>query len=290
MIYNLGSVNIDYVYSVDHFVLAGETLSSSKMETFAGGKGLNQSVALARAGTSVKHGAILGKNGAFLKDMLNKSGVDTSLIKQTDFTDGHAIIQIDKSGQNCIMLFGGTNAMIDREYIEYFLADAKPCDILVLQNEVANLPLIFKTAKAKNMQIAFNPSPIDDNIKELPLEDVTWFFCNEIEGNALFGGSTEQEIGDNFLKMYKNANLILTLGSKGSCFINSENRIFAPAQKVTAVDTTAAGDTFTGYFLSAVSCGKNPEYALNLATVAAGKAVTQKGAAPSIPTIDMLNI
>lgn len=287
MIYNLGSVNIDYVYSVDRFVSAGETLSSKKMETFAGGKGLNQSLALSRAGAKVTHGAIIGKGGKFLIDLLQESGVLTDRIKQSTETDGHAIIQVDSSGQNCIMLYPGTNAEVTREYIDFFLQDAKCGDILVLQNETSGIPYAFSAAKAKNMKLAFNPSPFDQSIKNLPLETVTWLFCNEIEGRALFGGETAKQISENFRIKYPNGNLILTLGSNGSYFINREKTVFEAAHKVNAVDTTAAGDTFTGYFLSAISCGKSEEYALALATAAA-KAVTVKGAAPSIPTVDEL--
>ena len=117
-IYNLGSLNIDYVYQVDHFVAPGETLSSDRMHIFPGGKGLNQSIALARAGVQVIHGALVGDGGEFLLETMAASGVDVSRIKKVSGSCGHAIIQVDKSGQNCILLFSGTNYGLDRVYIE----------------------------------------------------------------------------------------------------------------------------------------------------------------------------
>ena len=117
-IYNLGSLNIDYDYDVEHFDAGGETLASKGMSIFPGGKGLNQSVALARAGARVIHGAVIGNGGDFLIDVLSNSGADVNRIKKTDASCGHAIIQVDKNGQNCILLFAGTNHCIDEEYVE----------------------------------------------------------------------------------------------------------------------------------------------------------------------------
>ena len=186
-IYNPGSLNIDYVYSVDHFVSSGETVSSEKLEIFPGGKGLNQSVAASRAGSEVIHGGFAGDGGDFLIDVLNSSGVDTSNIRRTGESCGHAIIQVDKSGCNCIMIYGGTNRMIGKDYIDGFLSDALPGDVLLLQNETSCIAEAMETAHEKGMYIAFNPSPFDDSIMSLPLEYVDLWFCNEIEGAALTG-------------------------------------------------------------------------------------------------------
>lgn len=285
-IYNLGSLNIDYVYAVDHFVRAGETLSSDNMQIFAGGKGLNQSVALSRAGAKVIHGAILGRDGEFLKQIMSDSGVDTSRIKICDKSSGHAIIQVDKNGQNCILLYGGTNQLIDREYIEQFLSDAAENDILLLQNEISNLSVALEVAASKKMQIAFNPSPFDETIQKLPLEQVKWWFCNEIEGAALFGA----DILSDFIEKYPDSNLILTLGDRGCMFKNRDMFIAQPIYETQVVDTTAAGDTFTGYFVSAIASGNDIDYALKLASKAASVSVSREGAAPSVPYIDEFTI
>lgn len=281
-IYNIGSLNIDYVYQVEHFVRAGETLSSANMQIFPGGKGLNQSIALARAGVKPIHGAVCGANSEFLLQNMQESGVDISGIMKKDYPSGHAIIQVDKSGQNCILLFAGTNGLIDREYVEDFLINAESGDILLMQNEVSCPKVIMEIAHSKGMQIALNPSPYEDNIKELPLEYVTWWFCNEIEGEALFGGK-DAEIADHFLKQYPDSNLILTLGEKGSVFVNNKRRICQPIYKTNVVDTTAAGDTFTGYFIAEVVKGQSIETAMRIASKASSLTVSKQGASESIP-------
>lgn len=282
-IYNLGSLNIDYVYDVDHFVSAGETLSSDKMQIFPGGKGLNQSVALARAGAEVIHGAVIGEDGGFLTEILSSAGVDTSRIETIPRRCGHAVIQVDKSGQNCILLYPGTNRCIDRRYIENFLSDAERDDILVVQNEISGLDIAFETAHRKNMRIAFNPSPFHSDIKKLPLSLVRWLFCNETEGEALFGSRDIREITERFITQIPDGDLILTLGKDGSVFKNREKFIAQPIFETKTVDTTAAGDTFLGYFLSSVTKGESVERSMAVASKAASVAVSVKGASSSIP-------
>ena len=281
-IYNLGSLNIDYVYDVDHFVSAGETLSSDKMQIFPGGKGLNQSVALARAGAEVIHGAVIGEDGGFLTEILSSAGVDTSRIETIPRRCGHAVIQVDKSGQNCILLYPGTNRCIDRRYIENFLFDAERDDILVVQNEISGLDIAFETASRKNMRIAFNPSPFHSDIKKLPLSLVRWLFCNETEGEALFGSRDIREITERFITQIPDGDLILTLGKDGSVFKNREKFIAQPIFETKTVDTTAAGDTFLGYFLASVTKGESVERSMAVASKAASVAVSVKGAASSI--------
>lgn len=287
-VYNLGSLNIDYVYRVPHFVRAGETLSSSNMEIFPGGKGLNQSIALARAGAKVIHGGMIGTDGAFLEDLLIQNGTK-SRIETSNGPTGHAIIQVDDGGHNCILLFGGANQMVDRAYAERFLCDAAPGDLLLLQNEVSNLPAIFAVAEEKGLDIAFNPSPFSEKLLELPLDQVKWWFCNEIEGTALFGSSDPEAIAANFRAEYPDSNLVLTLGGLGSLFANADGVITQSAIQTDVVDTTAAGDTFTGFFLQAMTSGATPENALLTATKAAAIAVSRKGASVSIPTMAETN-
>lgn len=284
-IYNLGSLNKDYVYSVENFVTAGETIASEKMEIFPGGKGLNQSVALSRAGAKVIHGAVIGDEGEMLLNVLAEAGVNIERIRKISGSCGHAIIQVDKNGQNCILLFAGTNHRIEEDYIIDFLSDAQENDILLLQNEINNLALIFEIANKKRMQLAFNPSPCDENIKNLPLSYVKWWFCNEIEGAMLFGGNTPDEIAEAFLNRFPHSKLILTMGEKGSMMIDSNTRIKQPIYKVPAIDTTAAGDTFTGFFLASITLGKDTAVSLDIASRAAAITVSRSGASSSIPTM-----
>lgn len=284
-LYNLGSLNIDYVYTVPHFVSAGETLSGEKLEIFPGGKGLNQSIALAKAGVHVLHGAVLGEDGDSLLRTLSDAGVDVSRIDRTDERCGHAIIQVDRNGQNCILLYPGSNYAITKVYAEQFLRDAQENDLLLLQNEVNDPSMIFSIAKQKKMQIAWNPSPFHPDLPKLPLNDVTWWFCNETEAAAFFGDGQPEAIADRFAARFPDANLILTLGENGSLFRSGQRQLRQAAYPVSAVDTTAAGDTFTGYFLASLLKSHAVADALDIAAKASAVAVSRKGAASSIPTM-----
>lgn len=282
-VYNLGSMNIDYVYKVPHFLQPGETLSSESLEIFPGGKGLNQSVAVGKAGAQVVHGAFAGTGSEFLIKTLMDAGVDVSRIRKTDASPGHASIQVDSAGQNCILLYPGTNRMVDAVYISAFLSDAQPGDILLLQNECSCLQEAMKLGKLKGMQIAFNPSPFHEDILKLPLECVDWWFCNEIEGAALFGSEDPQLIAEKFTEAFPGRHLVLTLGGEGSCYAKDALRLRQRAYPAEPVDTTAAGDTFTGFFLASIAAGKAVPEALNIASRAASITVSRMGAAASIP-------
>lgn len=285
-IYNLGSLNIDYVYSVPHFVQPGETLSSTKMEIFPGGKGLNQSVALARAGAQVIHGGRIGDNGGFLKQILSDAGADTAFVETVTESTGHAIIQVDESGQNCILLFSGANHCFDKEFVQRILADSQPGDILLLQNEINCLPEIFAVAAEKQLQIAFNPSPFRQELLQLPLEQVKWWLCNEIEGGQITGKEDPEEIIEAMYARFPDSNIVLTLGKDGCIFKNSSETLRHPIFPVKAVDTTAAGDTFTGFFLASVAGGKSIADALRIASRASSIAVSRMGASASVPTLE----
>lgn len=285
-IYNLGSLNIDYVYQVPHFVRPGETLASTEMQTFPGGKGLNQSVALGRAGAAVVHGGFIGNNDKWLADVLEASKVDIRHLQMVSIPSGHAIIQVDISGQNCILLFAGANHCFTSEYVEKALADAESGDILLLQNEIIHLDMIFEIAHAKGMQIAFNPSPFDKSLLDLPLSYVDWWLCNEIEGNELTGKEDPLEIVTDLCERFPGSNVLLTLGKDGCLFKNAAKLIRQPAYRTNAVDTTAAGDTFTGYFLAMISAGKEIEQALQIASLASSIAVSREGASSSIPWLE----
>ncbi|MBE6733143.1 MAG: ribokinase [Ruminococcaceae bacterium] len=284
-IYNLGSLNIDYVYNVKNFVRPGETISSTNYSVFPGGKGLNQSVALSRAGANVLHGGIVGNNSEILTDTLKNSGVDISRLKHIDGASGHAIIQVDKSGQNCILLFGGANQMFDEEYIDSVLYDAEKGDLILLQNEINALDIIFEKANKLGLEIAFNPSPFKENIKALPLHYVKWWLVNEIEGQELTGENEPSKIAEAMINKYPNSNLVLTLGKNGAMFKSKQKEFIQPIFQIPVVDTTAAGDTFTGFLLAAIMDGKSEEDALLFATKASTLAVSRKGASVSIPTL-----
>ena len=283
-ILNFGSLNLDQVYAVDHFVRPGETLSSSSLHTFRGGKGLNQSVALSRAGAGVYHAGCVGEDGKMLLDGLTQAGVDISQVRiLSDVPTGHAIIQVDPSGQNCILLYGGANQAITPEQIRETLSCFGQGDLLLLQNEVNGLEQMMSEAKERGMRIAFNPSPIDENISHLPLELVEFFVLNEIEGAALGGGKTPDEILQGLRERFPHARIVLTLGKDGAMYFDGAQTFSHPIFPVTVVDTTAAGDTFTGYFLEGACRGLSGIECLRRASAASAIAVSREGASPSVP-------
>lgn len=285
-ILNFGSLNLDSFYSVEHFVQAGETLSSSKLEKFCGGKGLNQSIACARAGASVFHAGCVGTDGECLRSLLADSGVDTTFVRTVDEVSGHAIIQVDQSGQNCIVLYGGANQAITPAFVDEALAGFGDGDILLLQNEINNIGQIVECAYAKGMQVALNPSPVNERLNEVDMNKVTYFILNEIEGKAITGKTDPEDILSHLRNAYPEAVVVLTLGKEGAVYDDGKTRCSHGIYDVPVVDTTGAGDTFTGFFLASRMVGESPEEALRLASIASSIVVSRKGAAPSIPTME----
>lgn len=281
---NIGSVNIDYVYQMDHFILPGETNSCRSLAIGCGGKGLNQSVALAKAGLTTYHAGIYGSEGGFLVEKLNQAGVDTSLMELGEGSNGHAIIQVDSSGQNCIILYGGTNRQFTERYIRSVLSRFRPGDILVLQNEINNLPYIMRQAHGAGLRIAFNAAPYGDEIRGYPLECLEWLIINEVEGAGLSGETDSEAIARALMKTYPGLKIMLTLGKAGCIYASGQQIVHCPAFTVTAVDTTAAGDTFIGYFLRGEAEELPILQTLRMASAASAIAVTRPGAADSVPT------
>ena len=283
---NIGSLNLDYVYTVDHIILPGETEATGSRNVFLGGKGINQSIALAKAGVEVYHGGLIGYGGQPFLDACREYGVHADFIRKLDAPDGHTVIQIDKNAQNSILLFGGTNQMLTEEFVDEILSHFTSEDILLLQNEVNLLPYIVDQAYAKGMQIALNPSPFNEKLDAVDMSKISIFLLNEVEGNQLTGLTEPDEILDKLRELYPHAKVVLTLGKDGAMYADETQRVFRPIFKVRAVDTTAAGDTFTGYFLAGLMAGMPMQDVLKMSAKAASIAVTRAGAVPSIPYRD----
>ena len=280
---NIGSLNLDYVYSVDHIILPGETEATGTRNVFLGGKGINQSMALAKAGVEVYHGGLIGNGGQPFLDACKEYGVHADFIRKVDAPDGHTIIQIDKNAQNSILLFGGTNQMLTEEFVDEILSNFTSEDILLLQNEVNLLPYIVDQAYAKGMQIALNPSPFNEKLDAVDMSKISIFLLNEVEGNQLTGLTEPNDILDKLQELYPHARIVLTLGKDGAMYADQTQRVYQPIFKVKAVDTTAAGDTFTGYFLAGLMSGMDMQEVLKMSAKASSIAVTREGAVPSIP-------
>ena len=276
-ILNIGSLNLDYVYAVPHFVEAGETLLSGRRDVFPGGKGLNQTVAAARAGAQVFHGGAVGADGDMLLDLLRDAGADVSAISRVDVPTGHAIIEVNPQGENSIIILGGANRAVSPETVEAALAKVDAGDILLLQNEINGLDAIIRRAAEKGLRILFNPAPMEAAVKELPLHLLDTLIVNEGEGRALGGDM------DALRAAYPRQKILLTQGSRGASLWTGSELLFQPAFPVKAVDTTAAGDCFLGYYAAALAAGLSYAKALQLAAAASALAVQKRGAAPSIP-------
>ena len=284
-ILNFGSLNLDHVYNVDHFVRSGETLSSFALTEFLGGKGLNQSIALARAGCRVFHAGKVGSDGAVLVEKLKQEHINVDYLKVDETTPtGHAVIQVDRTGMNCILLFGGANRTVSREDIDSVLENFEAGDLLLLQNEITNVEYLIQRADDIGMVIVLNPSPIDDNLINMKaLTQVDWFILNEIEGSALTGKKLGEEICEVLLSRYPDAHFLLTLGKHGAMYLDKHYFETYGVYDVPVVDTTAAGDTFTGYFICCVAENMVIHKCLETASRAAALAITKPGAAESIP-------
>lgn len=293
-IFNLGSINIDHVYRVDHFVEPGETLSCDSVASFAGGKGFNQTIALARAGAAVTHIGAVGADGRGLVETLTREGVDASAVSvDENLLTGHAIIQVDPDGQNNIIIAGGANVSLTAQSVAKALKGAVPGDMLLAQNETTAVAEALRLAHGKGMRTALNPAPMNGRVMTLPLELVDILIVNEIEGAELSrlrgvaNTETPESVLNELHRKFPNAQVIMTLGKDGVLAVEPSGHLYrAGAFEVDAVDTTAAGDTFTGFYLAALSRGETVDGALGQASAASAISVTRRGASPSIPKLD----
>jgi ribokinase len=284
---NFGSLNVDHVYRVPHIARPGETVAGTEYRRFAGGKGANQSVALARAGAEVAHAGCIGPEGLWLRDKLADEGVDVQDIRVAEGPGGHALIQVDDSGQNSIVLFPGANATIRPEHAHTALARLRAGSTLLLQNEINATPELMAAGADRGLRVVFNPAPMSAAVASYPLDRVRLLIVNEHEAQALSGEITPAAMLNTLARRLPQADLCLTLGAEGVIYQRADGRRWhCPAPPVTAVDTTAAGDTFIGYLLAEQLGGVTEEAAIETACRAAAVSVTRPGAMDSIPRRD----
>ncbi|MCE8518591.1 ribokinase [Ruegeria pomeroyi] len=280
-IWNLGSINADMVYAVPHLPGPGETLAASGMERFLGGKGANMSVAAARAGSHVHHIGAVGPDGRWAIDRLTEYGVDTRHIATLDAPTGHAIIAVEPGGENLIVLLPGANRAISPERVASVLADAAPSDLLVVQNETSAQVEAARLGRERGLTVCYAAAPFDAQAVRDVLPWLDFLILNAVEAEQLqqaTGLSPDQ---------LPVQHVIVTLGSKGARYFDTNQGKTAeyPAHKVKAVDTTGAGDTFTGYVLSGMDRGLPMPQAITQATRAAALMVMRHGTADVIPDL-----
>ena len=272
------------VYTLDHIALTGETESTMQLSSYPGGKGLNQSVAAAKAGAKIYHAGLVGSDGQELLEIMEQNGVDVSHVKTVSEKSGHAIIQVTLKGENCIFIYPGANRTFTREYIDGVLESFSRDDILLVQNEINLVDYIVERAYEKGMQIVFNPSPVNDELKKIDFNKIKYLILNEVEAKGITGTDDAEASIMYLQRFHPQMKIMLTLGANGCAYADGNDRIYHPAFKVDAVDTTAGGTAFAGYFIAAISKGESVYFAIRSATAAAALAVSRKGAAPSIPS------
>jgi ribokinase len=275
-IFNMGSINIDHIYLLPHLVKSGETLASEGYQTALGGKGANQSIAIARAGAKVVHGGMINiTDEAWLGDMRD-AGVDIShIIRGKEVPTGHAVVAVDaQKGENQIILCPSSNAAIPDSLIEEMLADAAPGDWALSQNEVNLTSAFLHAAREKGLKICYSAAPFSAGTAAalLPITDL--LVVNEIEAAALKGHlGGEVNVPD----------LIITRGADGADHIRRGKLHHVDAVKAAPVDTTGAGDTYLGYVLAGLDQGMEMWDAMALAARAAAHQVSRPGASEAIP-------
>nr|WP_317450440.1 ribokinase [uncultured Sellimonas sp.] len=279
-----GSLNLDYVYELDHIVNPGETISSRSLRCNPGGKGLNQAIALAKAGGNIWIAGKIGEDGSMLKQVCENAGVNVEGLMISKSPTGNAIIQVDSEGRNSIILFPGANRDQTEQEIIKVLEHFSKGDYLFLQNEINGIELLIQEASKRGMKIVLNPSPFEPEIMTYDLEKIEWIILNEVEVCQMTGEKMIEQALKKLKEICPGAGIVLTLGEKGSrCFVEGKEYV-QNAYSCNVEDTTAAGDTFTGYFFAHVMEKEHEiQKALDEAARAATITVSRKGAAETIP-------
>lgn len=279
-VYNLGSINIDHIFRLDHLPQAGETLLSKDYLCCLGGKGANQSLALALGGAQVEHIGRMALPDLHFIDQLKQTGVNLDSIDTTAQTTASAIVMVDDtSGENQIVINPGANQQISTQAIDSSLDNALPGDWALSQNETNAVPYFLQQAKEKGLNVCYSAAPFvaETTIDLLPITDL--LVVNQLEAEAL------AEALDCTLEQIDVPHLLVTLGAEGARYIGKEGDWTLPSPKVSAVDTTGAGDTFLGFLLAALTQQQTMRDAMVLALHAAALQVTRKGTADAIPSL-----
>lgn len=291
----LGSINVDTTYHMERFPEPGETLSARDKSSAPGGKGANQAVACARSGAHTYFIGMVGADneGRFMREAMQEDNIDTRHvgIDQRHGT-GTALVTLDASGQNDIMVYGGANQAMTTDVLKATDDLFDQIDFLIAQFETPQEVTLeaLKRAKEHNVVTILNPAPAHKIIPEL-LHYTDVIAPNETESALITGIEINDEAGMNqtaeyfFDKGVKT--LLITLGARGVYYATKDDHGLVPAFKVKAVDTTAAGDTFIGGMTSQLKPDlSNIEEAITYGQRASSLAVQKMGAAPSIPNYD----
>lgn len=279
MIWNLGSINIDNFYEVPHLPAAGETLAATSFGFGLGGKGANMSVAAARAAARVMHIGAVGIEGRWTRERLMEYGVDTPHIAELDVPTGHANIVVERGGENNIVLFQGANVHLTEAIIGAALTEASPRDFLLMQNETNGQEYAAATAQALGLRVVYAAAPFNEAAVARVLGRVDLLVLNEVEAAQL-----ETATGKDISALGV-PDVVVTLGAKGCKWVSNNAINTFDAYPADALDTTGAGDTFTGYLVAGLDRGMAMEGAIDLALKAAALMVMRRGTADVIPDL-----
>jgi ribokinase len=280
-VYNLGSINADLFYRVPHLLAPGETLAATWHSRGLGGKGANMSVACARAAARVMHVGAVGSDGRWAVERLLEYGVDTRSIIEVAAPTGHAVIMIDDQGENAILIHPGANHALSERDIQRALTGATEADTFLFQNETTCQVIGATQASARGMRVIYAAAPFDaEAVKAvMPLLDI--LVMNAVEARQL-AEATGNDLADLPVR-----DIVVTLGGEGCRWLNTDDgsdQSF-PAIPVDPVDTTGAGDTFTGFLVAGLDRGLPMAQAISLGQQAAAIMVTRQGTADVIPDL-----
>lgn len=275
----LGSINIDHVYRVERAPAASETVAARDYTVHLGGKGANQAIAAARAGARVAMVGAIGTDGARALATLSAMGVDTAgVATREDTATGHAVILVEPSGENRIVIHAGANASVDATLIERALGLGQPGDWLLTQNETASVAEAMAAARAKGLRTAHAAAPFEPDACAAVLPHTDLLALNAGEAAAL---ADRLGVAPDALPV---AMTLVTHGEDGASLFSEGKVARVPGLKVEAVDTTGAGDCFLGTLVAALDEGLDRAEALRLANAASALAVTRPGAGEAVPT------
>ena len=293
----IGSLNVDLVFQVDRMPVSGESVSGRGLERHLGGKGLNQALAAARAGSDVALvGAVGDDGGTWMLSELAAAGVDSSGVARVEGPSGTALIEVDATGANRIVVIPGANDAVTADFAQEQVRRLAPAAVALAPLEVPPAAILsaMRAAKAAGMTTILNPAPVPaEGIPDGLLEICDIVIPNEHEAASITGIAVhdiDSAIAAGRALMEAGAgSAIVTLGARGAAWVTPEASGHVPTYIVKAIDTVAAGDAFCGNLAAALADGVDWAHALQRACAGGALATTVAGASPSLPRLSEVN-